>query len=278
MAPTEADIVRRREALQHALGAAGLSIAAPLLETACQIDWDALSDPDEIVAQHATWLTWLPARQHLPRLLRDFARLDLRSRVYLAGITGETLSSMGDSYHAMQWFRWANQHWQTSEQARWLHSRNTIAALETGINELVRPSIGIGAGAYALAQAKLGRYAEAIVALNRAWLETTGDRYTAFDYPAFQHHRFGSSVHTRLGNPKAARDHQVDALRHLPVSDVTSRALVNLDVAQRLGLAEDRREEGANHVRTTMYGLPEQYQDEVTVRRAREVSDMLISA
>lgn len=136
--------------------------------------------------------------------------------------------------------------------------------------------MGRGAADHARACAYLGLDREAYAALDRAGRHTSFDRepYTAFTFPACQWHAAASRVHTMFRNTATARDHQREALEGFPTYDVTSRALVEFDVAECLA-SDGKREDARRHVYKTMTDVPRQWRSSVITDRGREVADVL---
>ncbi len=277
---TEEEIMRRREAIRAALASAGLAVAAPVVDAAARAAWDDdYSDLDATVGRHSRYFTWMPAKQHLPLLMRDFAHLPTGPQVYLAGIAGETLVSLGDIPAGTRWLTWANERMATAVGARWLHGRNGIVGLQAGRPDLVRPGDGIGSMYHAMAQARLGNPRNAYAALEHArrGISPTGTPHTAFSFHPYQWHMAGSEVHTRLGDPGAAADHQREALdlgRGFPVSNVLDRAIVNVDVADRLA-REGKRDQARRHLTDTMSVLPRGHRISQVTTRAAEVGERI---
>lgn len=275
---TEAEIMRRREFVASAIAALGLDIAAPLIDRAARLDWSPVeshADPDTTLAAHGEWFSTMTASRHLPLLVRDFAHLDTRSKVYLAAMTGESLSMLGHSRQAQEWFMWAGEHYRTSGQARWLHGRNGYIALDMDRPEFVRPGVdGQGHANHAKAQAKLGNREEATLALQRAGRHTTGEHAGIFAFADVEWHHAGSKVHTALGNTHAARDHQREALAVMPEDWTLARVMLNLDIAETYA-REARRDDAAVHLHETMAVVPADHRYGLVTRRAGEVWDAI---
>lgn len=273
---SEEEFMRRREVIAGALASVGLGVSVPVIDAAARLDWSELdTDPDSVVARHGTYFDTMPAREHLPYLLRDFAHLDTRSRVYLAAMVGESLSVLGNTRDAQRWLSWAGQRQQSRGQAAWLHGRNGYLALDMNRPDLVRSGQdATGHANYAKAQARLGNREEAVIALERAGKSATGPGQLLFSFPVGEWHETGSIVHTRLGNTRAAAEHQQEALDKLPARDVLSRTLLNLDMAERLS-REGQADAAKTHLYSTLASLPNGHRYDIVNRRASEVSNTL---
>lgn len=279
---SEEEFMRRREAIRNALTGAGLAVAAPVIDAAARLGERGYGDDDfeRVIQMHALWFTHVPAKRHLPTLIRDFGQVNNFNKPLLAGMAGETLADLGEITTARQWFDWAAEHAHSRGQVEWLRGRESILYLDAGDMRRVPDNpVGLGSASYARAQAKLGNAEAARGALERAGRYTALERetYTAFTYPQFQWHADASKVHTRLGDTATAKDHQRTALdteRGFPVKDVTNRTLLNLDHADCLH-RDGRREEARRHLNDTLALLPQDRRINVINARAAEIAEAI---
>lgn len=275
MPPTEEEIVRRREAIRHALAGAGLAVAAPVIEAAARITQvDDYVYPDRTVARHGVLFHVKAPKQHLPELVHDWRYVNNYNKVYLAGMTAKHLATLGEFHAARQWFSWAHDSAHSRGQDEWIRAHEACLPAIAGSPEKVpKNPVGRGAADYARAQATLGNPRNAYAALDRAFHHTAFARepYTAFTFPEFQWHAAASRVHTLLGNVASAMDHANEALAGFPLNDATSRSLVALDIADCQGM-RGRRDDAREHLNEIISSLPRGWRSELVWTRATEVS------
>ncbi|MDG4536827.1 helix-turn-helix transcriptional regulator [Streptomyces sp. AV19] len=301
MAPAAADVLQRAAALQQGLGE---HLAAGPMSDAGVEDWEYT------VERHGRATRYRSERPLLGELVDDFAVLQpllsprqrhsssVRRRLTvvaarLSGLMALTLLKSGEPM-ARAWWRTGRQLAGVAEDRptlSWIYAQEAYqqyyngdmyGAVELG-NRARRlagglPCVGpaLAAPLQARAYAALHQAGETAAALAEAQsaldrLDPAERTASAFGYSESQLRFHGGNAWTHLGETRRARENHERALELYPASELTDRALVQLDQAVCLASDGDTAA-AATHAVATLTALPEEHRSALIVYRAKELA------